>query len=308
MRTTIVFIFFFLINKPFAQCDCCYTHIFYNQNDLVNFFPGKSIKSESFKKAIITESELDSLNNVVNVFPFAEVEFDNNGNYFKYKGFHFGIYNHQIDYKRNVFGKIKSSRMGYLDSLGNEMKNFGKMPTRDYKYSKWKLYIQNRDYENQKVPSSEATLLFKKYDLKGREKYFLSQIHTKDAIQIHHLKHEMVTEFNKKEYIGIRTHRYQDTLNGVDTINFDNQWRMIKIKSYFPKEGSFLHYRSEYWEYDSRGNRTLYKSVNPTGLPNSECSDQGDFELRYEYSENDLLQSVTYTYESKVYQMKFKYE
>src|SRR5690606_23819515 len=136
MRTIIKFIFFLLVNKSFAQCDCCYTHIFHDQNELVNFFPRKSIKSESFKKAIITESELDSLNNVLNELPIVEIEFDKNGNYSKYIGFYNGIYNHQIDYKRNVFGKIKSSRLAYLDSLGNEMKNFGKMPTRDYKSSK----------------------------------------------------------------------------------------------------------------------------------------------------------------------------
>ena len=176
------------------------------------------------------------------------------------------------------------------------------------KSSKWKLYIQDRNYENQKNPSSEATLISKKYDLKGREKYFLSQMHTKDAIQVHHSEHKMVTEFYKKEYIGIRTHTYQDTINGIDTIYFDKQWRMIKIESYYPKESSFLHYYSGYWEYDSNGNLKLYQSVNPTGIPNSECVDQNEFELKYEFWGNNILKSVTYTYESKIYQMNFKYE
>jgi hypothetical protein len=308
MRIIVILTIIFISNNLFSQCDCCYTHLFYDQNELVSYFPKKSIQKNDFIKVIITESEIDTIKNIINELSLAEVQFDKKGNYTKYIGYYNGIYNHRIDYKRKKLGEIKNSRMVYLDSLGSEFKNFGKMPLKDYKSSWFKSKIKTRNYDDKKMPNNESSITLKKTDFKGREKLTLVQLYTKDAIQIHLSKHLMKTEYYAELQMGIRTHTYQDTISSIDTIYFNKDWKMLEMRSYYMQNRKFTHYYSGYWKYDINGNRIHYNSNNPTGIPNSECSDRNDFELKYEYYSNNLLKSVYYTYEGKTYQIKCKYE
>jgi hypothetical protein len=245
------------------------------------------------------------MGNILNEMLLAEVQFDSKGNYIRYIDFYMGKFNHRIDYKRSFLGNISSSSMIYLDSAGFELWSQSK---RDYKSGKFKLKIQDRDYNNEKVPSSESFLQIRKYDLKGREKYVFNQTHFEDGVQTHHSESILKSEFYKKDLIGIRTFLYQDTITGIDTIYFNNKWQVLKTKSYNLQEGKFIHFHTSLMNYDIYGNRTMYKSVNPTPYSYSECLDGNEFELIYEYSENNLIQNVTYKYDNKTYLVKFEYE
>jgi hypothetical protein len=297
----------FIWNNCNAQCGCCNSHILFSQNETGAHFSVKAIKKEAIRKVIITEMELDSSKAVLYETTVAQVQFDKAGYYTEHSFISNEIKTSRIVYKRNLFHKIRTSEEIYLGSDGAESNSLIPATTKDYRSSRWKLLIQDRNYKNEKLPISKASYILRNYDLKRREKYALRQTHYEYS-PVYHVTFATKTVFYEKKKTGIRNLYAQDTLFGIDTIFYNNDWKEIQMKHYDLMDNVSSNSYNEFREYNSDGFLTYYKSENPTGISNSECPDSGNFELRYRYDENNLIQSIVYTFDDKIYVIKYRYE